>query len=309
MNFVTGGRLKITAHEPGAVLAAGDEWDGVQTGALDGATADPVYNKKAFGSVAGIFVEFAASPNPDEFAAWYMFGDGTKLQQELIDRTPGWDNVLAMGPFAANGAEVELVTNKRLNTIDDYQGLKVRVFGDWGKILEKIGAEPVYIDSTEIYQSLDRGVIDAAECSDRAYNLSIGLHEVAKLWYGPGVHAPASIPQLILNRESWAALPDDLKELVRLTQEATLVENMLIMPILNAVATSELTAAGVEFVEVPIEIQAFIIQKADELWESYAAEDEFFAKVYNNQRNFVTAYADVVNMQQPKVTMLRQYGK
>ena len=96
---------------------------------------------------------------------------------------------------------------------------------------------------------------------------------------------------------------------MRLTQEATLVENMLIMPILNAVATSELAAAGVEFVEVPIDIQVFIIQKADELWESYAAEDEFFAKVYNNQRNFVTAYADVVSMQQPNVIMLRRYGK
>jgi len=137
---ITEGGFVIEVNEPGAIVAKDSEWDSVQSGTLDGAFTTPVNNKKAFGSIAGLFTEYAASPNPDQMAAWYIVGDGLALEQQLIDNTPGYDMVMTLGPFAASGAEEELCTNKKLETVDSLKGMKIRTFGDWGKILDEIGA-------------------------------------------------------------------------------------------------------------------------------------------------------------------------
>ena len=82
---------------------------------------------------------------------------------------------------------------------------------------------------------------------------------------------------------------------------------LLLMPVLNGIATTELIEYGVDFIELPIEIQAYIIQAADEMWNGYGAEDPFFQEVYDNQKAFVKAYTSVANVVQPNVSMLLDY--
>jgi TRAP-type mannitol/chloroaromatic compound transport system substrate-binding protein len=307
--MISGGQFIIDFAEPGAIVAAASEWDGVQEGTLDGYVGGIIDNKAAFGPVSSILCEHAAGPNPDAFTAWYLFGDGMKLAQELIDRTPGWDNVIIRQPVATWGAEDEMWTNKKIKEVGDYKGLKIRVYGDWGRILADLGASVVFIPAGEVYQALERGVIDACEVGDRAFNLSIALHEVAKYCYYPGVHAPSSNNHLVVNRDSWEALPDGLKQLLDMAVASTAYQNMAEGPLLNAEATEVFEKYGVEFVELPIQVQAQIAKKADELWESYAAKDEFFAKVYHNLKEFKVKYASVANVVQPNIPMLLNYGK
>jgi TRAP-type mannitol/chloroaromatic compound transport system substrate-binding protein len=302
---VTDGGLVIEVNEPGSIVATDGEWDAVQAGTLDGAFTTPVNNKKAFGSVAGLFCEYAASPNPDQMAAWYLFGDGLALEQQLIDKTPGYDKVMTLGPFASSGAEEELCTNKKLETVDDLKGLKIRTFGDWGKILEDAGASVVGMPAGDVYEALQRGVIDACELSDRTTNMSFGIQEVTDYWYHPGIHAPMATFDFYVNMDSWNALPDSYKELLRFTQKAVLMHNLFMMPVNNIEATKELKAMGTpELLETPHSIQLFLVEKADDMWKEEAAKDPFFAQVYENQWNFVKGYASVVNEVQPNIAAL-----
>jgi TRAP-type mannitol/chloroaromatic compound transport system substrate-binding protein len=302
IEIITGGGFVIEVNEPGSIVAKDGEWDAVQAGTLDGAFTTPVNNKKAFGSVSGVFCEYAASPNPDQIAAWYLHGDGLALEQELIDNTPGYDKVKTLGPFAASGAEEELMTNKKLNTVDDLKGLKIRTFGDWGKILADIGASVVGMPAGDVYEALQRGVLDAAELSDRTTNMSFGMHEVTKYWYHPGIHAPLATFDFYVNKDAFNALPVEYQELLWVTGKGVLMHNLTMMPTLNIEATAQLKAMGTpELLETPREIQLFLAEKSNEMWQAEAAKDPFFKKVYDNQWAFVRGYASVYGEVQPDI--------
>jgi len=302
----TGGKFIITVNEPGAIVAKDEEWDGVQSGTLDAAFTTMVNNKGVFGPISGLFNEYAGSPNPDAWAAWYHHGDGLKYMQELADKH-GYDNVLCMGPVSLAGAEDEMWSNRKINSIADYDGLKIRTFGDWGKILADLGASVIYLPAGEVYQALERGIIDATELSGRATDLTFGLHEVCDYCYYPGVHAPAATADLYVNRDSFEALPPEYQQILELEVRYSAMTTLLLMPVINGEATLEFIEYGVEFVELPIDVQAYIIQKADEMWNGYGAEDPFFQEVYDNQKAFVKAYTSVANVIQPNVPMLLDY--
>ena len=306
---MTGGNFIITVAEPGSVVATDGEWDAVQAAALEGAFTTPVNNKKAFGPVSGLFTEYAISPNPDAFMAWYVHGDGLTLQQRLIDNTPGYDKVMTLGPFSASGAEVDIVSTKEINTIADFDGLKFRAFGDWGKVLDDLGASVVGMPAGEVYEALQRGVLDACELSDIATNVAFGLHEVAKHWYYPGVHAPMATGDFYVNKDEFNKLPPAYQKILLEVRKATLASNFTMMPVLNAEALPTALAAGVQFTETPLEVQAELAQRADALWQQYGAEDPFFKEVYDNQQAFAQSWAEIYMMMQPNVPMLLAHGK
>jgi TRAP-type mannitol/chloroaromatic compound transport system substrate-binding protein len=307
LNTMTGGGFQIKVVEPGAVVAANGEWAALQQGTIEASFTTPVNNKAAFGSVAGIFVEYAGSPNPDADMAWYRFGDGMKLEQELIDKTPGFDKVKIVGMMAMSGAEVEIMTKSKLiNTVDDFKGMKIRTFGDWGKVLEGFGAAVQGTPAGEVYEALQRGVLDGAELSDRYTNISFGMHEVAKNWYYPGVHAPAVGAEFYVNKDAWAKLPPAYQEmLIQLTNSA-LLDNFSLIPTFNAKATPTLLAAGVKLIEMPIAVQKALAKATDALWKAESAKDPFFKKVYDNQRAFEALFATYMKQAQPDMPMLLQ---
>lgn len=306
---ITDGGFIIDVGEPGAFVAKAAEWDGVQAGTIQGALTTTVDNKKAFGDVAGLFAEYAASPNPDQFIAWYIHGDGLKLQQKLIDKTPGFDKVVTLGPFIASGAEVELMSKKPINTIADFKGLKFRAFGDWGKVLADVGASVIFIPAAEVYEAVNRGIVDALELSDRATNVSFGMHEIIKLWYYPGVHAPGVLGDFYVNKDAFNALPPGYQLLLKEVTRSSIMYNFTMMPVINAQATPKILAAGVQLKQMPIEISAELAQRADKMWREFAAKDPFFKEVYDNQWAFVNAYAESYNTNQPDIPMLLKYKK
>jgi TRAP-type mannitol/chloroaromatic compound transport system substrate-binding protein len=307
--IMSGGRLEIKLHEPGSIVAADGEWDAVQAGTLDGAVTNPTNNKKAFGPVGDIFVQFAGCPNPDAYMGWFYAGDGLKLEQELIDRTSGWDNVIVLGPIGFLNAENEMWSNREIQELADYEGLKIRTYGEWGKVLEDIGALPMYLPAGEVYQALERGVIDATELSGPFTDWTFGMHEVAKYVYEPGVHSPAQVADAIWNRTSYEALPDDLKLLLDYGLRKSAIDNMAVDTVKNAEAMIKIREYGTEVVTLPIEIQAYIVQAANDMWAAYAAEDEFYAKAYNSLMDFATMWEGVAGVIQPQTKMLLEYGK
>ena len=111
---------------------------------------------------------------------------------------------------AATGVQMAGWFNREINSIEDLQGLKMRIPGLAGDVFAEAGGTAVRIPGGELYTSLQTGVIDAAEWVGPYNDLALGLHEVAKYYYYPGWHEPGSMLELIINKDSFEALPPDI---------------------------------------------------------------------------------------------------
>ena len=98
------------------------------------------------------------SLNVRQMNAWMYYGGGNDLLNEFY-ATQGLFG-LACGN---TGAQMGGWFRKEINTLDDLKGLKMRIGGLAGKVIEKVGVIPQQIAGGEIYQALEKGTIDAAE--------------------------------------------------------------------------------------------------------------------------------------------------
>lgn len=155
---------------------------------------------------------FAAVPfgfNAQNINAWLYAGGGMALWEEAYEQ-------FNLKPFPAGntGAQMGGWFNKEINTIDDLKGLKMRIPGLGGKVLAKAGGNAVLVAGGEIFTNLDRGVIDATEWVGPFHDLQMGFYKAAKYYYYPGWHECGSALEVIINKEAWSVLPDDLKAIV-----------------------------------------------------------------------------------------------
>jgi TRAP-type mannitol/chloroaromatic compound transport system substrate-binding protein len=155
---------------------------------------------------------FAAVPfgmNAQGMGAWFHGGDGLKLWEEtyapynLIPR-PGGSTGVQMGGWF----------NKKINTIDDYKGLKMRIPGLGGKVVAKAGGTVVLLPGGEIFTSLERGVIDATEWVGPYHDLRLGFWQAAKYYYYPGWHEPGTYLEYFFNKKAYESLPKDLQHIL-----------------------------------------------------------------------------------------------
>ncbi len=102
---------------------------------------------------------------------------------------------------------------KEINSVDDLQGLKMRIPGFAGEILAELGAKPTNIAPGELYTSLERRTIDALEWVGPSLDLRMGFHKIAPYYY-TGWHEPATELQFLVNQRTWERLPDDLKAIL-----------------------------------------------------------------------------------------------
>jgi TRAP-type mannitol/chloroaromatic compound transport system substrate-binding protein len=206
---MSGGRLDITVYGGGELIPALEGFDAVSNGAVE-------MNHGAAYYWAGKIPAsqfFAAVPfgmNAQQMSSWILAGDGGKLWEELYAPF----NLLPI--LCGNtGMQMGGWFNKEINSMDDLKGLKMRIPGLGGKVLANAGGTPVLVSGGEIYTNLERGVIDAAEWIGPYHDYLMGFHQVAKYYYYPGWHEPGPALEMIVNKEKFASLPDDLQEIVR----------------------------------------------------------------------------------------------
>jgi TRAP-type mannitol/chloroaromatic compound transport system substrate-binding protein len=104
--------------------------------------------------------------------------------------------------------------NKEINSLDDLQGLKMRIPGLGGEVLKRAGGTPVNLPGGEIFTSLQTGAIDASEWVGPYNDLAFGLYKAAKYYYYPGWHEPGTTLEALINKAALEALPADLQSIV-----------------------------------------------------------------------------------------------
>ena len=141
---------------------------------------------------------------------WMLAGAGQKLWEELY--AP--HNIL---PFLCGSTTIQMGGwfKKEIRSIKDMKGLKMRIPGLGGKVLERVGVKPIVVPGGEIFTNLSTGVIDAAEWVGPYHDYIMGFYKVASYYYYPGWHEPGVNLELTVHRKAWDSLPNHLKECVR----------------------------------------------------------------------------------------------
>jgi len=202
---ISGGRLTIQVFAGGELVPPLGAFDAVTDGTVEMASGAAYY----WAGKAPATQWFAAVPfgmNAQGMAAWFYGGDGLKLWEEvyapfnLIPR-PGGNTGVQMGGWF----------NKKIETIEDYKGLKMRIPGLGGKVVAKAGGTVVLTPGGEIFTNLERGVIDATEWVGPLHDLRMGFYKAAKYYYYPGWHEPGTTLEYIFNKKAYESLPKDLQ--------------------------------------------------------------------------------------------------
>ena len=278
---LTGGRLVITPVPVGTLVAYNETLDAVGSGILDGQQSGPGYFA---GKDAG-FAMLSEFPGGYETAyqmqMWFEYGGGKELARELYGRF----NVYYVGS-AWHGME-SIPSKKRLLSIDDLKGVKLRIpEGLNQEIFKRIGAAPVNIPGSEVYTSLDRGVIDATDWGTLGMNVDLGYHKIAPYQIYPGFHS-LPMADVAVNAERWNELPADLQAIVEMAVRDFAREMIQEMAAADARAVQTALDQGAELVTWSKEERLRFRVIAAAVLENFARRSEMAQRIYDSHLAFL----------------------
>ena len=205
IRLMSNGRLDIRVYGAGELVGAFEVFDAVSSGTAEMGNGASYYWRSKL-PIAAIFSTVPFGLTAQEMNGWLHYGGGLALWRELYEP-------FGLIPMAAGNTGVQMGGwfNKEINGIEDLRGLKMRIPGLGGEVLERLGGLPVTMPGSEVFTSLQTGVIDATEWVGPYNDLAFGLHTVADYYYYPGWHEPGATIESIVNARAWASLPRDLQ--------------------------------------------------------------------------------------------------
>jgi len=272
---MSGGRLEVEAFAGGSIVPATEELDGVHQGVLNMGSACPMYNVNKFPQ-APLFDMVSGGMTALQMTLWHTRGNGDELAAKL------WEdkmNVKYIGVQGFMPAEVWCHSNKKIETADDFDGLKMRCAGDGGEILASMGVATVYFPGAEIYESAQRGVIDAFEYASPYLNWGMGFHEVTDYLYMSPSRAPTDVAHVWVNRDDWEALSPDLQAIVQDAVTAVGIDYLADMYVKNDEALVEYYNYGTNVLEMPVAVETAYLDAAQDFYDAKAAADPLYKEI------------------------------
>jgi TRAP-type mannitol/chloroaromatic compound transport system substrate-binding protein len=219
----------------------------------------------------------------DEQYAWLFYDEGMKLQQKLYDKFDVYSH-----PGGNTGVQMGGWFRKEIKTLDDLQGLKMRIPGVAGEVFAKLGVNVTNIAPGELYTSLDRGTIDALEWVGPGMDIKMGFHKIAPFYYA-GWHEPASDMQFLVNKSAFAKLPPEyqtiLNTAIRAVSADMLGENFDASA--RAWEKMKLEYPNIKVMIFPEPVLKAMKKATDEVMEGYAAQNAEFKEVYESQKSYM----------------------
>ncbi len=282
----TGGRITVKVYAGGELVPPFEVFDAVSRGTAELGHSGPYY-WKGKSEATPFFCAVPFGMNAQEMNGWLYSGGGLDLWRELY---AGFNLV----PFPAGNTGVQTAGwfNREINTIEDFNGLKMRIPGLGGEVIARVGGTPVNLPGAELFSALQNGTIDATEWVGPYNDLAFGLHRVAKYCYYPGWQEPGPTLECMVNKTAFDALPDDLKTIIeaccRATNDAMLAEYTA----RNQQALEQLiNEHKVDFRPLPDAVLSALRDASHAVLDELAARDPFAKRVYDSYRAFQTQAA------------------
>ncbi|OUX42246.1 MAG: ABC transporter substrate-binding protein [Proteobacteria bacterium TMED261] len=282
LRVMSKGRLNIKVYGAGELVGAFEVFDAVSQGAAEmGHGASYYWVGKS--PVAPMFATVPFGMNAQEMNSWLHHGGGLELWRELY----GQFNLL---PFACGNSGVQMAGwfNKEIQSLEDIKGLKMRIPGFGGEVLQRAGGVPVSLPGSEVYTALQTGVIDATEWVGPYNDLAFALHTAAKYYYYPGWHEPGPTLELIVNQEAFRALPLDLQTMIEVASRAINDDMLSEFTARNNLSLETLVNEhGVEIRALPEDVIKTFKSLSREVVKEAAQKDELSKRIYLSYMSFL----------------------
>ncbi|CAA0115289.1 Monocarboxylate 2-oxoacid-binding periplasmic protein [BD1-7 clade bacterium] len=281
------GRLVVKVFGAKEIVPPLGVFDAVASGSVE-AGHTGAYYWKGKSPATVFFTTIPFGMTAQEMNSWLHYGGGIELWRELY--AP-----FNLVPMAGGNSGVQMAGwfNREINSIDDLKGLKMRIPGLAGEVFSRAGGTAVNIAGGDLYTSLKTGVIDATEWVGPYNDLAMGFHEVAKYYYYPGWHEPGSTMELIVNKDAYEALPDDLKAIVQTAARAVNQDMLDEFTARNNVALKQLIDEhGVELRRLPDDVLGRLKHISDDVVAELVASDPMAQKIYASYSRFAETARD-----------------
>jgi TRAP-type mannitol/chloroaromatic compound transport system substrate-binding protein len=284
---MSGGRFRIEVFLGGQIVPPFESFDATSQGKIDAFMAASYY-WVAKDPASQWFSSVPFGMNAEAMAAWYRQGGGLKLWED----TYAPFNVVPR-PSLSTGPQMAGWFRKKITSLADYKGLKMRIPGLGGQVVARAGGTVVLTPAADIYAALERGVIDASEWLGPHDDMKLGLHTTARYYYYPGWHEPGTTLEFGFNRKAYDALPVDLRRILDHAAAATQIYGRADYEAKNALGLEKLKADfkdKVEILQLPAPVLRDLKKLAAQVVKEEAEKSPMARKVYDSYTKFQTQH-------------------
>ncbi|MGR8946536.1 MAG: TRAP transporter substrate-binding protein [Gammaproteobacteria bacterium] len=288
---MSSGQMTIQVFAAGELVPALQVFDAVSQGTVEmGHSAAYYWAGKLPAAQFMTAVPFGM--NARGMWAWLYGEQGLDLWRELYAPFN-----LVPFPMGNTGTQMGGWFNKKINSANDLNGLKMRIPGLGGKTLANAGGNPILLSGGEVYTALERGNIDATEWVGPLHDVRFGLDRAAKYYYYPGWHEPSTQLELIVNKQKWESLPANLQAIIDAAATSAGVFIYSKMEVGNAQTYEKLKESGhVEVLAFPQDVLTALHANAKKALDAEAGDDQVFIKTraaYESFRKQFDAWDDI----------------
>ena len=269
---LTDGKFQIQVFAAGEIVPALQALDAVSNNTVEAChTVSYYYVGKDPTFAVAASVPFGL--NARQQNAWLYQGGGNELFNEFYKKF----NAVGM-PCGNTGAQMGGWFRKEIKTVADLQGLKMRIGGIAGQVLQKLGVIPQQIGGGDIYPALEKGTIDAAEWVGPYDDEKLGFNKVAPFYYYPGWWEGGPTVHAFFNIEKFNALPKQYQ--AALTAASTYANTWMQAKydLVNSGALRKLVGAGAQLRPFPQEVMEACYKATGELYAEISAKNPDFKK-------------------------------
>ena len=277
---VSGGSINLQVFEPGKLVPALGIFDAVSSGKVEAGYSFMGYELGKV-PVSAIFGALPFGMETPQFAAWVFFGGGDALLKEAFK--PHNVHPIFCGSISPEAAGW---FRKEIKTPEDLKGLKFRAAALGGKIYQKLGASVTMLPGGELFQALEKGVLDATEFSLPTVDDQLGFDKVAKNYYLPGWHQPSTNQYLYVNSAAWAKLKPQTQAQIETACTAGVIMSLAKAEALQGDMLAKFEKEGVQLRQFGKPMLDAFAKASREVLAEESAKDPMFKKVYDSMSAF-----------------------
>lgn len=276
----TDGKFQVQPFAAGEIVGTFQLADAVQNGTVEmGHTAPYYYVGKDPTFAFGTAIPFGL--NARGMNAWVYHGGGMDLMNEFYAR----HGIFAL-PGGNTGSQMGGWFRKEIKSVADLNGLKMRIGGLAGQVLQKNGLVPQQIAGGDIYPALERGTVDAAEWIGPYDDEKLGFNKVAPYYYYPGFWEGGPMLMFFFNQAKWNELPKHYKAIAQAAAALANVDMTAKYDARNPGALRRLVAGGAQLRPFPQDVLEAAWKSGNELYDELSGKNESWKKVYEAYRSF-----------------------
>jgi len=278
---MSGGSLDLEMFYSASIVKSAETFDAAATGIVDCDMTNGSYQtgkNPAFQFVADVMGGY---DTPLEFQAWLNYGGGA----EIIDELYAGYGMKYVGSWV--GGQESLNSTRPLDGVDDLAEFKFRSPpGMESEIFSALGAKPVVMDFTEIFTALETKIIDGADASNIATNMSLGIYDIAKHTTYPGFHSMSS-DHLACNLDVWNELSPEHQSILEVAMQKVALQIMLRVLVDNGEARKEMPDMGVTLHDWSTEDRNTYRDAARGVWDEWAEKTPEAATIVESHKTFI----------------------